>query len=90
VLAGHGQAAFMAGADIGEFQALRAEPGAHGQAQPDGAGGALAEAQAIATRIAALPRVAVTGAKRAVNGAVPAAARWATGSGRSPRRPVST
>jgi enoyl-CoA hydratase/carnithine racemase len=36
-------------------------------------GGALAEAQAIAARIAALPRVAVTGAKRAVNGAVPAA-----------------
>ncbi|HET9966963.1 MAG TPA: enoyl-CoA hydratase/isomerase family protein, partial [Streptosporangiaceae bacterium] len=27
VLAGAGQAAFMAGADIGEFQALRAEPG---------------------------------------------------------------
>jgi enoyl-CoA hydratase/carnithine racemase len=37
-------------------------------------GGALATAQAIAARIAALPRVAVTGAKRAVNGAVPAAA----------------
>lgn len=37
-------------------------------------GGALAEAQAIAARIAALPRVAVTCAKRAVNGAVPAAA----------------
>lgn len=37
-------------------------------------GGALAEAQAMATRIAALPRVAVTCAKRAVNGAVPAAA----------------
>jgi enoyl-CoA hydratase/carnithine racemase len=37
-------------------------------------GGALAAAQAIAARIAALPRVAVTGAKRAVNGAVPAAA----------------
>jgi enoyl-CoA hydratase len=28
VLTGTGQAAFMAGADIGEFQALRAEPGA--------------------------------------------------------------
>jgi enoyl-CoA hydratase len=37
-------------------------------------GGALAAAQAIAARIAALPRVAVTCAKRAVNGAVPAAA----------------
>ena len=37
-------------------------------------GGALAAAQAMAGRIAALPRVAVTSAKRAVNGAVPAAA----------------
>ncbi|HET9970443.1 MAG TPA: enoyl-CoA hydratase-related protein [Streptosporangiaceae bacterium] len=172
VLTGTGQAAFMAGADIGEFQALRAEPGAmdrHSQLAravfdawqalpqpviaavqasavgggleiallcdlivadpaarfglpevklgliPGGGGtqrlparigiaaakellflgslidapraqalglvnkvsepgGALAEAQAIADRIAALPRVAVTGAKRAVNGAVPAAA----------------
>jgi enoyl-CoA hydratase/carnithine racemase len=37
-------------------------------------GGALAQAQVIAARIAALPRVAVACAKRAVNGAVPAAA----------------
>jgi enoyl-CoA hydratase/carnithine racemase len=37
-------------------------------------GGALAAAQGLAARIAALPRVAVTCAKRAVNGAVPAAA----------------
>lgn len=172
VLTGTGRAAFMAGADIGEFQALRAEPGAmdrHSrmaravfdawQALPQpviaavqasavgggleiallcdlivadpaarfglpevklglipGGGGtqrlparigtaaakellflgslidaprahalglvnqvsepgrALAAALAIAARIAALPRVAVTCAKRAVNGAVPAAA----------------
>jgi enoyl-CoA hydratase/carnithine racemase len=172
VLSGTGQAAFMAGADISEFQAMRAEPGAmdkHSrmargvfdawQALPQpviaavqasavgggleiallcdlivadpaakfglpevklglipGGGGtqrlparigvtaakemlftgslisapraaelglvnqvsepgrALAAAQVLAARIAALPRVAVTCAKRAVNGAVPASA----------------